>query len=303
MNDLFNSIGYEFSIFLNSVPTALSDFFHIFRLAGREEFYILILPLLFWCINKSLGKRLVILATLSSFIGYFLKDLFAVPRPDKYFTNNLLVNRAGVVSPYLFPSVHLMVTGSFWGFLSINSKRKLSRIVCYLVVVGALLSRIIHGVQTPISMAFSLVLAICIIILFHLFQGRVAQAYNTQYTLLQRVLVVLIVSLGLLILSYIFSSSNYESVLISIALFTGGISGIILEKEMVGFKVDGNLEVRLLRYIIGIILLSFIYILSNLLINLTDGSSILIFTKYLLLSFTGTFIIPLIFLRMKLAQN
>lgn len=300
MNELFTNFGYEVTLFFNGFPDRVSNFFNIFRYLGREEFFILILPLIFWCINKSLGKRLIIITTLSSFIGYFLKDIFTIPRSAP---GSGVVNRIGEVSDYLFPSTHLLTTGSFWGLLSLNTKLKLSKIICYLIVLGALISRLIHGVQTPLSLILTLVIGALIVFLFNLLQGKIADAYNTQYTLLQRILVVFIVTLGLIILNYLFNTRNFNNALISISLFTGGVSGIILEKDRLGFKVEGNLEIRLLRYIIGVIVISFIYILANLILEMTNGSSIAIFIKYLLLSFSGTFIIPLIFIRMKLAKN
>lgn len=294
--------SYNITLWFNSFPDLISDFFKIFDLVGRESFFLFVFPLIFWCINKSLGKRLIIITSISSFLGYFFKVIFAAPRPYNVSISGKeqIINKLGEMNMYSFPSNHVLTVTSFWGFLSTNSKLKLSKTVCYLVITLAAISRIVHGAQFIYSVILSILIAIIILFLFVRFESKVADLYNTQYTVTQRLLIVFFVSTGCCILSVIFNST--ES-LIPVALFLGSVSGIILEKEYIGFTVDGSLEIRLIRYISGVIILSFIYFLMNFLIILSGDNILLIFSKYLLLGFTGTFIIPMVFIKINLANR
>jgi len=61
--------------FLDTLLTAAT-------LLGEEEFYLIFLPLIYWCFNKRTGIRLAYAFLLSSYLNLFIKDLFGIPRPD-----------------------------------------------------------------------------------------------------------------------------------------------------------------------------------------------------------------------------
>jgi hypothetical protein len=45
-----------------------------------QQFYLLFIPLVLWCYNRTLGKRLIVLLTVNT-INSALKILFSSPRP------------------------------------------------------------------------------------------------------------------------------------------------------------------------------------------------------------------------------
>ena len=61
-------------------PT-LDSLFRIITFIGDEDFYLLFLPLLLWCVDLRMGARLAVLLLLSSYLNIYLKDLFQQPRP------------------------------------------------------------------------------------------------------------------------------------------------------------------------------------------------------------------------------
>ena len=64
---------------------------------GNREAYLVILTLLYWCVNRSWGIRLLVLAMLSSWFNEALKSLFDLPRPD-----HVQRDRVGHVLAHLF---------------------------------------------------------------------------------------------------------------------------------------------------------------------------------------------------------
>jgi hypothetical protein len=50
-------------------------------LSRHGRFFIVLLPLIFWCLHKSLGIRLSAVLIFSLYLNLVFKDLFAAPRP------------------------------------------------------------------------------------------------------------------------------------------------------------------------------------------------------------------------------
>lgn len=60
----------------------LDIFFIGVTLLGTEGFYLLLLPVLVWCLNKGLGWRVALLVLSSTYLNEALKTLFQLPRPN-----------------------------------------------------------------------------------------------------------------------------------------------------------------------------------------------------------------------------
>ena len=59
----------------------LNTFFLFITSLGSSLAFLVVLPLLFWCVDYNLGMRVAIVCTLSAFCNFSLKDFFAQPRP------------------------------------------------------------------------------------------------------------------------------------------------------------------------------------------------------------------------------
>lgn len=294
--------GYEITLWFNNAPEVISDFLKLFDLIGREYFLLLIYPLVFWCINKSLGKRLLIITAISMFIGYMLKGYLPGVRPYSLVIEggNKIIDKIGDLDEYPSPSVLLITLTAFWGLLSTYGKLKKSKLICYLVIILSGISRLVHGAIYWYEAIISILIGVGILALYSILEPKITKAYNEQYTVMQRIFVVTIASACAIVLGFIF---NFETTLPPIALFLGCISGIILEKEYIRLTPNGTLEVRLLRYLIGVILLTFLYQFFNYVTYVTDYSLILVFTKYIVVGFTGTFLLPMLFIKLNLGNR
>ena len=59
----------------------LDTFFSAITCLGEEMFFLVLLPLIFWCVDFAIGARLAIVFLLSPYVNAVLKDAFAHPRP------------------------------------------------------------------------------------------------------------------------------------------------------------------------------------------------------------------------------
>ena len=111
---------------------------------GNVEFYLLIMPLLFWCIDISLGIRMGILLLISGGINALLKLVFQSPRPF-WVTKKVLGLSEG--PSFGFPSGHAQNAASMWGLLGVTLKKRWGKVLAFVLILLIGISRIILGVH------------------------------------------------------------------------------------------------------------------------------------------------------------
>ena len=121
-----------------------------FTQLGNEMFYILVIPFLFWCVNKRIATVVGIAFLFSAAINDIAKFLFIRPRPNP---ENLAagiaeLNRiyAPVHSPG-FPSGHAQSAVVFWGTLAYVLKHRWFTIFSLFLIIAISYSRLYLGVH------------------------------------------------------------------------------------------------------------------------------------------------------------
>lgn len=113
---------------------------------GSREFFLLLLPAVYWCGSRSLGLRLGLILTFGYGVNSICKLLWHSPRP--YWLNGGISAWAAEPS-FGMPSGHTQISASFWGLLAerIRSNWTLAVALILPVVIG--LSRIYLGAHFP----------------------------------------------------------------------------------------------------------------------------------------------------------
>ena len=92
----------------------------VLTLLGSEYFYLLFLPIMFWCVDERYGDAIRAgVPRSSSFVNSWLKVAFAQPRPYELDPSVGL----SVRSSYGLPSGHAQGTSTFWGLLAPRMRR------------------------------------------------------------------------------------------------------------------------------------------------------------------------------------
>jgi membrane-associated phospholipid phosphatase len=113
-----------------------------FSYLGDEEFYLFIMPAIFWCFDSMLGFKLGMLLMLSTGVNGVAKLLFHGPRP--FWVNNKVVAYVKETS-FGVPSGHAQHAVVMWGYLATIAKKIWLRWLLIAVFVFVALSRIYLG--------------------------------------------------------------------------------------------------------------------------------------------------------------
>lgn len=142
--DTIHHVEIIINIFLQSLGGWLNLLSQFFSFLGQEEFYILVLPALYWCVNASWGIRIGVMLVLTVNLNSWLKLAFASPRP---FWIDARVKELAVETSFGLPSGHAMNSTSIWGLLATLFKKKWLTYTITAVVFLIGFSRIVLGVH------------------------------------------------------------------------------------------------------------------------------------------------------------
>lgn len=170
-----------------------------FTFLGQEEFFLLIMPAIYWCVDSSLGLRLgLILMASNGFNGLF-KLAFHSPRPFWY--AEAVQARASEAS-FGLPSGHAQTAAAVWGTLAASFKRRWATIVVIVVVFLIGFSRLYLGMHFISDVIVGWILGGLLVLAFSLLDKPVSQ-WMSRRPFASQLGVIAITSLGLLLIAFL----------------------------------------------------------------------------------------------------
>jgi len=298
-----------------------------FSFAGTEQFFLLFLPALYWCVDTTLGLRMSLILSVSLCVNAVLKLVFHQPRPFWYSDQ---VSAKTLETSFGIPSGHAQNSAAMWGMLAASLKRNWVWVITLLLILIIGLSRLYLAVHFPTDVILGWLIGFLLVWLFLRFERPFLEWLNSL-NLVTRLVVVFAISLGFIGLGMLARwlladwqlpavwienfARNFPdepplnpidlSGLISTAgVLFGFAAGAILLFSGSGFNAGGLVWKRLLRYVVG--LLGVLILYMGLDAIFPEGQDWLAFAlRYLRYAVTGfwvTGLAPMIFIRLKLAE-
>ncbi|WP_455542621.1 phosphatase PAP2 family protein [Intestinibacter sp.] len=242
----------------NDVLTAI---FTIFTICTEQMAVVLIAAVMYWCIDKKCGQRLLFAVTGSITINSALKNLFKAPRPIG--SDGLESLRKETATGYSFPSGHTQTATTVWVAIIEYFGKWWIILLGIIMILGAGLSRLYLGVHWPQDVLAGWVAGILVSIVFVKLFDYVDQ--NKSYYILFLTLI------AFAVVVYFFMG---EELIKSFALYTGFVLGYVVEDKFIGFstqeskkkaniftnnKSKPKLTTKILRFLVGILTLGIIY--------------------------------------------
>ncbi len=258
---------------------------------GSVSFYMIAIPIIYWCVNKSLGFSLGMITSISSYINVGLKFIFKIPRPYVAYPHldapDYLLNTG---TGWSFPSGHAQGTSTFWAYSAWQVKRAGFTALSVIIVAVVGLTRVYATVHYPTDVLVGTALGLIIVQLYMYLEHILAQRKT-------RISVGTAVAASIVIpgVAFALSSISFELARESASLlgFTMGLGvGYALEKEYVKYDVRACLLIQVVKVLWGLaVLMGIRYGLKAI---LPEGSFWQML-RYAVMALWGTYGAPLMF--------
>ena len=309
------------SIWFQSSPDWMISLFKSITFLGNTEFYLIIMPALFWSIDATLGIRTGIMLLISGGLNSNLKFAFQWPRP---FWVSTEISALAEGTSFGFPSGHAQNAASIWGLVGTSSQKKWIRWLVVLVIILIGFSRIVLGVHFTHDVIVGWLVGGILLWLFLKVEKSVAEWFRDKSLAVQILALLLATSLflipALLIVppfnpphvpqswidgaGEIIEPYHYEGLLTTSGSFLGLGLGVLLLTKYENFNAKGPVWQRVVRYLVGLVGVLVLYLgLGSIFPDNVDLLSYsLRFLRYFLIGLWIAFGAPILFRWLKLVE-
>ena len=294
-----------FFIWLQGFQTdGLTSVMRFFSYLGTEYFFMLLLPLLYWTLSKRWGMMVAFSLVFSSYFVGVIKWTFNIPRPPSPPVNVLWTE----TSPS-FVSGHSATAMAVWGTLASLVRRVWFWIIAAFLIFAIGFSRLYLGVHYPADVIggwlLGLVVAWAVLALVPRL-GPVVKEWSAGKMLLAALALALI----MVFIHPRWPKENLwpapNAVQLGGLLF-GMLAGLVWDVKSLDFQATGPWGKRLLRLLLGLILMAIFYLVPKIILDQMGITSYpveqsLRFLRYGLVGFVVSGLGPWLFARVRLAD-
>lgn len=272
----------------------LDALMRILSLMGEEEFYLLILPLLAWCVEFGVAIRVTAVLLLSFTVNGMLKDAIAHPRP---FDLDPAVRLSSAEGGGL-PSGHAQSAVVLWGGLTAWARRPWVWVAAVALAGLIGLSRIYLGMHFPTDVIGGWMVGAAILTASLWTLPRFGPAIS-RWRPGPQVLLAITLPAGI---AFLYATADAISAMGALA---GMVAGVVAQTRTVPFTTRGPLLRRLLRFVVGTPIALGIYIGLRAVFP-ADGEAFYLPLRFVRYGLLGTWIslgAPWLFTRLGLASG
>ncbi len=288
----------------------LDSFFSVVTELGSEYAYIVFFTLLYLCYNKRVGIGVAYATLFSSTLNSWAKHLYEIPRPDSPLLEEILT-KAGIserldplwheTSPS-WPSGHTQGTMVMWTYLATRVKKAWVWVVAVAIFLLVAFSRMYGGVHFPQDLLGGWAIGA---ILLGVWLSTESSIVSILSGFTRQIQYTLAICIPLLILVLV----RTDDAVSSMGALSGATIAYILEAQRVRFNPAGPWWKRVLRGVLGLVIVFATYFVLSVLFGLFDESlgellAMLVRAfRYALVGFIGFYPVPALFVRLGLAER
>ena len=303
---------------LGAWPTQPMRFF---SLLGTEDFFVVALPILYWCVDSMLGLRVAVILLIGTNINAAFKLALHGPRPYWYSPQ---VRTLATESSFGVPSSHAQNAATIWGLLAATLRKWWGWLAAVLLIFLIGLSRLYLGVHFPQDVLLGWLIGGLFLWLAQRCWDPIF-AWTRKLHASQQVLAAFLASLLIFLMPAIpflwLKVTNWQppqdwgmfatqaltlsDVATMAGFFFGMLVGVVWMAAQGGFEVKGLWWKLVLRYLLGIAVVLFIR--SGLKLIFPSGENALAYffgyLRYMVIGFWVTGGAPWTFIRVKLTEK
>ena len=226
-------------------------------LLGQEVLPVLIICIIFWCIDKKAGYKFIFVFFSSGVICQTMKISFRIDRP--WILDPTLSPVKGALKAatgYSFPSGHTQAATSLFGSLIFYLRKPVYKIASAIIILSVAFSRMYLGVHTLLDVSVSMLITFLLVVLFFTLLKNIS---NNADSYIRLSLITATVCIFILFYaSYLYYSGYIEYDLIKDGFKTVGSGlgfsiGFFIENKYVNFNVKcKNIRLQIIKLVLGI---------------------------------------------------
>jgi membrane-associated phospholipid phosphatase len=265
--DPFFDFGLDATRWLQQNYPSLEGFFGFVSQLGLEEFYLALLPLIYWTLDKRLGQHVAYLFLLANATNVLFKHAFRGPRP--YWLDAGLGLEPN--ESYGVPSGHAQMASTVYLFFGLWFRKGWVWILAIVMVLAMMTSRVYLGVHFVHDVVAGLLIALVVLLGYIVWRRRFATGFERRILgqkLLVSASVPIVIALVYVIVRLIIGEADSsvewaafvpdaelagtEGMATAFGALLGIGVGFNLEISRVRFTSGGPVWKRVLRYLLGI---------------------------------------------------
>ena len=274
--DILIENGIDWIIAIQSLGSWLKLPMEFFTFLGNENFFFLVLPLIYWSIDAGVGLRVAFILTTSNYLNTIVKVLFVAPRP--YWISSK-VEPLSIEHTFGIPSGHAQNSAAIWGTMAAGVQgagKRLAWITAFVLMFLVGFSRLYLGMHFVHDVLLGWLIGLTLLFVFLKLWDPVAD-WLKQQALLQQVMIAFIISLLIIAAGILFTAPlnayvfpvewtdnalragpvpdpvSIEGIFTSAGSLFGLAAGAAWIAARGGYQASGPLEKRALRYVIGLV--------------------------------------------------
>lgn len=297
-----------------------------FSFLGSEDFFLIVLPLVYWCLDAALGLRIGVMLLVTQGLAPLFKMALHGPRP--YWVSASVEGLASEAS-FGVPSGHSLTAAGVWGIAADGLKRTWAWVAALIVILLIGLSRIYLGVHFLHDVLLGWFLGGLTLWAFIKYWEPVATRVK-KLTMANQILLAFAISIGMILLAalIVFLSRGFvlpaewianatrdggdapnpfsmEGMVTSMGTLFGLLAGVAWLAPRGGFHASGPAWKRALRYAVGLVGVAVFYL--GLKLVFPDGEDLvaLVF-RYVRYTLVGAWVsagAPWLFSKLQLADT
>ncbi|MDU2290011.1 phosphatase PAP2 family protein [uncultured Clostridium sp.] len=267
---------------IQSIANPFFDFlFQLITMCGEQIVLISIISIIYWALDKKFGEYIAYSVLTSVLLNNAVKDIFKMKRPIG--EEGIRTLREKTATGYSFPSGHTQSSASFYGAMAIYLKKKAMYIIATIMIILIGFSRLYLGVHYPKDVIVGGILGVLTSLICY-------KLYNRFENKMLLYVITFIVFIPALTFAH---SADFIK---GMGTYLGFVIGMYIEKKYVNFSIEGSTTVKVIRVLLGILIL---LVLQVGLKAIFPSETIFSFIRYALISFVGIGIYPMIFKKFK----
>lgn len=309
--------GLELILWFQSWRGPVMELFgQVFHFLGSADFFMLILPVIYWCIDAPFGRRLGITFMFTVWQNTWLKALLKLPRP--FMISNDVKNII-VETGYGLPSGHSQFTATLWGLIAFRVKKVwvTAAVAAFIILMG--ISRMVSGVHFLTDVLAGTALGLVWLGLYAWLEPKISTWLDQANLWAQLAITVAVAAVMLLVMPGLIAPTSpkwlgevvpldeqLEGIGVAVGVVLGFGVGFAFETRYIGFSTEGTLLKRVLRFavgLIGVIILRFGLKAAFSPLEAFEISLVLRIARYALIGLWAAAGAPWVFVRTGLAER